>query len=330
MNKLDSGDMYTVIANYPKQFATGLRSAEVIQLSSDIDKVVIVAAGTNALMAKVITEVFESNIKTPFIIHPGDESPVSLTNKTLVVAIDLTGKWASALSTLENAHKIGCQIVVVTSGQKAEVFAREKGLPLVLTPGSLTNIPERMLSGYVLSVLVQLLINCRVLEVGARLRILKAIEVINQLYLVQQAKQIVDLIKGYLLLVYAHPNYSTIIEMAKIKFNLNCKLPSFASTIPEVIQNEAAGFNVIKNLRTTALIFDDTAKSEVSSLEMEKLTNYLTKFNIKYLTIPLPGNNKLEKILGSMLLTDWISYWLALSMNVDPTPTPILDNSVLK
>lgn len=328
MNKLDSGDMYSVIADYPKQFTAGLRSAEAIQLSQDIERVVVIATGTNAIMAKLILDIFE--IKVPFMICSGDELPEGLDSKTLVIVIDLTGKALNALSALQKVHEASCQIVVVTSGKEVEVFALERGLKLILLPTSMAAIPERMLSGYVLTTMVQLLINAGILKVSARASILEAIETINQLYLVQQARRIADSIKGYLLLVYAKPIYATVIEMAKIKFNLNCKLPCFASTLPEVMQSEILGFNVIKNLRTTALIFNETADDELFDSEAQKLASFLDKLNIKCLSISMPGSNKLERILGSILLTDWISYWLALSMNVDPTPTPLLDEFMIK
>jgi hypothetical protein len=330
MNKLDSGDMYAIIANYPKQFADGFRSAEIIQLSSDIDRVLIIATGTNAIMAKLIVDIFESEIKIPFVVHSGDELPEGLDSKTLVIVVDLTGKAPNVLSALQKIHETNCQIVVITTGKEVEIFVRERGLNLILLSSGMANIPERMLSGYILSVLIQILINAKIIGINARKEILQSIETINQLYLVQQARRIADSIKGYLLLVYAKPNYAAVIEMAKIKFNLNCKLPCFVSTLPEVMQSEVMGFNVIKNLRTTALIFDDTVDNEVSDPEIQKLTDFLDKLNIKCLTIPMPGGNKLERILGSILLTDWISYWLALSMNVDPLPTPLLDDFMLK
>lgn len=330
MNKLDSGDMYAVIADYPKQFATGLRSAEIIKLLPGIDRVVVVATGTNAVMAKLIVDVFELDVKIPFAIHSGDELPKGLNDKTLVIVVDLTGKAPSALLALREAHEAGCQTVAITIGREVEIFAREQGLRFILLPISMANIPERMLSGYIFSALVQLLINAEVLKIDARTNILQVIEVINQLYLVQQARRIADSIKGYLLLVYARSNYAVVTEMAKIKFNLNCKLPCFASTLPEVLQSEILGFNVIKNLRVTALIFDEIQENELLSPEMQKLVDFLDKVNIKCLIIPMPGGNKLERILSSILLTDWISYWLALSMNVDPMPIPLLDDFVLK
>lgn len=330
MNKLDLGDMYSVIADYPKQFATGLRSAEVVLLSKEVERVIVVATGTNAIMAKLILDIFEAEIKIPFIIHSGDELPEGLNTKTLVIVVDLTGKMLSALSALQKAHEASCQTVAITIGKEVEVFARENELRFILLPTALVNVPERMLSGYVFSALIQLLINAGVLLTDARSQVLQAIEAIDQLYLVQKARRIADSIKGYLLLVYAHPSYASAIEMAKIKFNLNCKLPCFASTLPEVIQSEILGFNVIKNLRVTALIFDEIGEGELLSPEVQKLANFLDKVNIKCLTVPMSGSNKLEKTLGSILMSDWISYWLALSMNVDPTPTPLLNNFLLE
>lgn len=325
MKTSDPSDMYSMIANYPKQFAKGFRLAEGIQLPQDIKEVVIAGIGGSALAPDIVISFFKDELSVPITVHRSYSLPPKISDRTLVIAVSFSGNTEETLSATKLAYEQKSRIVAVTSGGALELFARERALPLVLLTKESDNFQPRMSSGYVIAVLTQLLINAGVLSESARQTLLRTADAVGKMYLPQLGKNIAALLPGYTPLIYASDRYWPVARIAKIKINENSKVPCSWNVLPEMNHNEMVGFTNSQGVKYFALVLQDPEDDPRINRRMGVLTGMLQEKGIKSFIVKMPGTNKYERTIGTLMLMDWVSYWLALELGIDPTPVDIVE-----
>lgn len=325
MSKPDPSDMYSMIRGYPKQFEKGFRLAEHVQLPSEIKNVVVAGMGGSALAPDVVFNFFQDQLAIPHTVHRSYGLPAGVSRGTLVIVISFSGNTAETISAFTAAMKRDAQVVVITSGGQLETQARERNIPLVRLEKESDNFQPRMSSGYIIAIVTQLLINAGILNVSARQRILSAAYALDKMYLPQLGKQIADLMKGHLPIIYTADEYWPVARIAKIKINENTKIPCFWNVLPEMNHNEMVGFTNPGKVKYFLLMLKDPESDSRINQRMDTLARTLKGRGIKSLIIEMPGETKFEKTLGSLMLADWVSYWLALEMKIDPTPVDMVE-----
>lgn len=306
MTKADPSDIYSVITNYPKQFEKGFRLAETIKLPDDISNIVIVSMGYDASAAMILVKLLEDIVSVPITIHQSDQPPYNISDTSLVLFIDSLVNTPEIMSVLKKIDTTKTNPVVITSDRELEIQAREKSIPFILIPKT-----PKITSGYIIAIITQLLINAGIAPKDTRQRILEAANSLDKLYLPQQGKKIADLVKKYTLLIYASAEYCSLASMAKNQINNMARTPCFWNKLPEINYNEILSLNNLRKNQYYALVFQS---SEIPT----PFTETLSELKILHRIIPMLGKNKLEKTFSSLMLIDWISYWLALDKQLDP------------
>lgn len=306
MIKTDPSDIYSVIANYPKQFEKGFRLAEAIQLPDDINNVVIISMGYDASSAKILVKLLEDSVTIPITIHQSNQIPTNISSNSLVLFINSLGNTPEILSVLEKTDVAKTNPVVITSDRELEIQAREKSIPFILVPKT-----PKITSGYIIAIIVQLLINAEIITKDTRKQILEAANSLDELYLPQQGKKIAELIKKYIPLIYTSEEYWPLALMAKNQINNMARTPCFWNRLPEINYNEILSLNNLRKNQYYALVFQN---SETPTPFIETLS----ELKILHRIIPMLGKNKLERTFSSLMLIDWIAYWLALDKRLDP------------
>jgi glucose/mannose-6-phosphate isomerase len=110
----------------------------------------------------------------------------------------------------------------------------------------------------------------------------------------------------------------------KIKINENSKSPAFWNYFPELNHNEMLGFSLPKN-DYVIFILQDPEDEERIKERMELTSKLYQAKGIATEIIPVKGKEYLEKTLYSLVLGDWVSYYLALEYNQDPTPVEMVE-----
>lgn len=325
INPKDPSDMYSMIAGYPEQFARGLTLAKATQTNNDINEIVVAGIGGSALAPDLVYAFFKGEIKVPFTVHRSYDLAKDVSPKTLVIAISFSGNTEETLSAAEMAHQQGAQIICIASGGKLVEFAKNNSLPLVLLAKESENFQPRMSSGYVTAVLAQLLINVRVLPDSAAEKLLAAGAELGQIKTEALGQQIANQLVGKTPLIYASDSYWPVARIAKIKINENSKVPCFWNVLPEMNHNEMVGFTNPQGAKYFILMLRDANDHHRINKRMEVLANVLKERGIDSRIIELTGTNYIIKVLSTLMLMDWVSYFLALELGIDPTPVDMVE-----
>jgi glucose/mannose-6-phosphate isomerase len=114
----------------------------------------------------------------------------------------------------------------------------------------------------------------------------------------------------------------------KGQFNENAKVPSYASTLPELDHNEIVGFSGMpapfSALAQLVLLRDERQHRQVH--RRFDLTRELVEPHVsRVVSITAEGQSALARMLDLVMLGDYVSLYLALLRAVDPGPVEMIE-----
>jgi glucose/mannose-6-phosphate isomerase len=273
-----------------------------------------------------------AGLKAPFEIVNDYNLPEYVGPNTLFIASSYSGNTEETLAALSEAEKRTAQIVVMTAGGKLMERAKEANHPLFEIPGG---IQPRMSSFYFLTAMAHLF---------EQLNLSRPVivEELNStaIWLKDQketwrpdvatkenlAKQIATEIAGKTVIVYSGPKLFPAANKMKICCNENAKNLAWSNQYPEFNHNEFVGwsshpvdkpFGVVE-IRSN-LEHERTQKRFVVT---EKLLS--GKRPAPIVVTPV-GENHIQQLLWTSMLGDFITIYLALLNNQNPTPVDLVE-----
>ncbi|MBI2042217.1 MAG: bifunctional phosphoglucose/phosphomannose isomerase [Candidatus Nealsonbacteria bacterium] len=318
--KDDSLTMRQIILGSPKYFRPGLKATGKIKIRGKFDGVLICAMGGSALPADIFQIWLEAyKIGLPLYIHRNYGIPEMTDKNHLVVCISYSGNTEETLSAFEEARAKKLKVAAITSGGKLAQLCEQYGLPAIIIP---SDYPPRMATGFLLSALMKLLVNCGIIDNG--LENIAALEKsLKPRTLEIQGKNLAKKIKGKLPVVYASERLRNLARIWKIKFNENSKIHSFYNYFPELNHNEINSYVAPANLHL--LILKDETDSPQIQKRMDLTKEILEKRGFPVDIIKIRGKDILYKVFDNLLLSDWASYYLALELGHDSIPVKIVE-----
>lgn len=133
-------------------------------------------------------------------------------------------------------------------------------------------------------------------------------------------------LKNKIVIVYAPEE--TLIPVAlrfKAQLQENSKNLAFAGPIPEVCHNEINSFIFPKDLidRLKVVLLNDVLDHPKNKMRIETIYNLLNKI-VEVEIIQSHQEDFLFRLLDLIYFFDWVSFYLAMENNIDPTPISII------
>ncbi len=320
--KADKSNMRQIILDFPKQFRVGLEAAENIGLKSNFNKVIICGMGGSALPADILkTWLEEEKVGLSLTVHRDYNLPYWVNQKTLVVCISYSGNTEETLSAFKEAQKKNLKIVAITSGGKLSKLCQLYKVPFAKIP---SGFPPRMALGFQFAALAKILVNSELLKNNLN-NILALEKTLKPALLEEKGKKLAKKLKDKIPLIYASRKFKTLAWIWKIKFNENSKIPAFANYFPEISHNELVGFTKTSRFSFFVIILREPIDHSRILKRMKLFAEILKPRKIQVQFLEISGKDKLTKIFKNILLSDWVSYYLALKCQIDPTPVELTE-----
>jgi len=317
--------MRKVILDSPRQLKEGLKFAKGIKLEGNFNNVVVCAMGGSALPANILLDWMKEKIKKenispiPVYIHRDYGLPPQANKKSFIVCISYSGNTEETISALREAIKNKFKVSAIGTGGKMKKISQKNKIPFVKIP---SGIQPRCATGYLFSSLAKILENSKIIKKATK-EITDLSEKLEKIDLEKEGKKITKKIKGRIPLIYSSNELKTVARIWKIKFNENSKIPAFYNYFPELNHNEMVGFtNKSKDFHV--IILRDKKSAKINK-RMELFSSLVKKKGVKTEFVDIKKGSLLFKIFSTLYLGDWVSYYLALENNQDPTPVKIVE-----
>jgi glucose/mannose-6-phosphate isomerase len=299
----------------------------------DIDNVVVAGMGGSILGTHVIQTVFKEEIKVPVIIAPDYSVPTFVNGRTLVIASSYSGTTEETLAAVEDAHKKGAKITGITSGGKLAEFLQANNYPFLLFDPTFNPCKEpRMALGYSIFGQIALfaqagLLNVTTTEYDAVLKVVADAHLKWSANIPQEenpAKLLAFEFFGKVPVVTVAEHTEGIGHVFANQLNENAKTFSEYRVIPEMNHHLMEGLQFPDSNPLNLLFF--TVKSDLyvphNSKRIELTQQVLEKNSIEYRETTLTAATKLEQAFELLVFGSYVSFYLALLHNLNPSPTP--------
>ncbi|NQU82614.1 MAG: bifunctional phosphoglucose/phosphomannose isomerase [Parcubacteria group bacterium] len=315
--------MREVILSFPKQFEKGIEIAKDIKIdapSGGFENIIICGLGGSALPSNILTA-YIPDLKIPVYSHRNYGLPSQANGKSLIVCISYSGNTEETISAYEDAIKKGFKVVAIATGGKLQEIAKDNNTPIAIIPQDA--LQPRFALGYQSSALITILSNVGIIKNKAE-QMREVAQVIDPLQLEDQAKKIAKKLVDKIPVVYTTDNFKAIARIWKIKFNENSKIMAFFNYFPELNHNEMVGLTNLKG-NFHFIILRDNEAHERNLKRLELFADLAKEKGASVDFIEMTGNNTLEKMVHTLVLGEWVTYFLALEYGQDPVPVKIVE-----
>ncbi len=331
-NPLDPSNFRQFIVESPTQFKTGFEIAKDIKVTGNFDKVTLSGMGGSALPGNLfriyLNDLFSSNHEyKPLPIYQNRfyTLPPEAYKNSLNFIASYSGNTEETISAFKEAHEANLACVGFSSGGKIEEMCKEWGVPHVKLPMPTADFQPRMGTGFLFASMFQVLVNAGLVPDTTQEIERMADGLKNKLEEYEKRGEVLaQKIKGKTPVMYASSKYKAVAMVWKIKVNENAKTPAFYNFFPELDHNEMIGYTNPQGKFIT-LMLRDTKDNERNQLRYEATANLISQSGVESEIIDMEGDSVFEKIFQTVLLGDFMSYYLALAYNQDPTPVHMVE-----
>jgi glucose/mannose-6-phosphate isomerase len=317
-SSIDKENMKQVLLDFPEQLKEGMNSSEGIKLNNKYKEIAILGMGGSALPGDILKCFMPDKV-----IHVIRDYhiPKYINKDTLIFAISYSGNTQETISSYREAMKLGADIVAISSGGKIEQIAKLNKNHYIKVP---SGIQPRQAFGYLFFSMLNVLKQSNIVEI-TEVEIDELYKHLKNDFYQTKSKELALKIYGKIPLIYSSDRMFIVAEKWKISFNENSKMPSFYNVFPELNHNEMNGFINLNGDYFILLIKDEEDNPAVQK-RMEIFKDLMKEKNIEIMEIVIKGQSKLAKIFSGMYMADWVSYYLALLNETDPTPVKMVED----
>ena len=297
-----------------------------------ITSIVVAGMGGSALAALMVKVLVAQELPLPFEVVRGYDLPSYVNEQTLVIASSYSGNTEETISALAQARQKGAQIGVLASGGVLIETAQEQSIAHVVLPGG---IQPRMAVIYNLRALFALLKNFDVINTTWLDRLASMSpwlknEIANWTADVPTAQNVAKQLAlhavGKTPVFYGSPLTGPLAYKWKISWNENAKNVAFWNEYPEFNHNEFMGW-ASHPIEKPFAIFDLKSSYDLPRVtqRFELSDRLLSGKRPQAQGVELQGDSLLAQLVWGSILADFVSTYVAVLNNVDPTPVALIE-----
>lgn len=314
--------MRDIITSMPEQMLTAIQLLpKKVTAKKKYNKIMVCGMGGSGISGEILKVLYP----TVEIISNKDYTiPAYIDHNTLAIVISYSGNTEETLSNYAILNKRRSGIVIISSGGR---LFKKKANTKVKIPGGL---PPRGALGYLFTPLPSILYKYGFIPNDPSDKIIDLANFLKRTRkkIEQKAKVLAKKLVKKMPIIYA--NSSTYLPVAKrwqSQLNENAKIIAHINVIPEMNHNEIVGLGRPRALNKSILpVFLNDPKAHARNKARLGIMSRLIKgFFRSIVEIKPYGNSDLKRVFWTIMLGDYISYYLAILTNVDPMPVKRID-----
>ncbi len=333
--KLDPTNLRHRLRDFPDQCRTAWAEASAFSLPpsyAGARRVVVAGMGGSAIGGDLLADLASLEDSPPIVVSRDYRVPRYVDEDTLVLACSYSGETEETISAFRQALAQGAKVVAVTGGGTLAAEAQEHDVPVF----RITYKGEpRSALGYSFIVPTVLLMKLGLVSDKAR-DFGEAMPILDGLVseLSEEcpstgnpAKELAADLLGKLVVIYGAGIFHGVARRWKTQFNENSKVWSAFESLPEAHHNSVVGYPLPAGVkdRTFVLLLMPGHLHPRTRLRYEITHSLLEREAINRRRLEGRGESPLSQMLSTILLGDYVSYYLALLQGINPSPVSVID-----
>jgi glucose/mannose-6-phosphate isomerase len=286
--------------------------------------------GGSAIGAELVAAAAGERLRVPLIVHRDYGLPAGAGERTLILAASHSGETAETLSGFAVARQRGLPTAVITTGGRLAASASEASLPLLRY--QLGGQPRAAI-GFGIGLVHELLSRLDLIaDPDPLASAATALEPVLERMApsvptdANPAKQLAWAVFGRMPIIYGHGLMSAVAHRWKTQFNENAKAWAAWEPMPEANHNAIEGSLNPRELGDAPYIIqlrDPDEPAEVAE-RYRVVEELLGERATNRSEVVAEGPNPLARVLSTVAYGDFVSVYLAILYQTDPTPVTLL------
>jgi glucose/mannose-6-phosphate isomerase len=330
--KQDPAGMLTLIERFPQMCTEAWDLGSAVQVPSVRPNVIVaMGMGGSGIGGDLLRAILFDEETAPVVSVKDYRAPGFAGRGTLAFACSYSGNTEETLAAYEEVRRRGATCVAVTSGGELLRLAKERNDAAVVVPPGL---PPRAALPYLFIPMLAVLSRSGLLRSYAG-ELKESTEVLSRIIASEHpdgqagaASRIAQRLAGRIPVIYsATPFLEPAAERWKDQFNENSKTFAVWNTFPELNHNETVGWGLDEALaRSIHVIILRDAAEPPRLAQRVTITKELAFTRAGGLDeVRAQGQGKLARLLSTIVIGDFVSWYLATLRGVDPTPVTVIE-----
>lgn len=339
-SKLDTADVYHSILSLRDQVEQSWRETDGVVFSepySSCDRIVVAGMGGSTLGAHIVKSLFESQLRVPVEIINDYSLPAYVSRRTLVIVISYSGTTEEVFSALEDASGKGALVIGITSGSVLANLLREQKFPVYqFDPRVNVSRQPRLGIGFIVGSLIRIFFKLGYFisfsdeELKSSLGIFSSVEGRFGVSVEEsrnEAMKTALFLKGYPAFVITSGFLAGNAHTISNQINESGKQFCTYFLVPELNHHLMEGLTYPKTLHSfiKVLFLDSSFFEERIKTRFAVTKEVLEKLDISYVNFSSSANSLLSTAFEILAFGAFVSYYLAILNDVDPSKIPHVD-----
>jgi len=309
--------MREIIYSLPEQIASAVNLVpEKERARKRYEMVLVVGMGGSGISGEIMAALHP---ETMIISNKDYEVPPFVNRKTLAFVISYSGNTEETLSNYKMLSKRKVDMVLISSDGK---LLRRKAYQKIIIPGGL---PPRGALGYLFTPLPIILYETGFIKYDPRKKLLSLAAFLSRErdQIEKKAEKLAARLFDKLTVIYVDSAcFAPVANRWRCELNENAKVLAHCNVIPEMNHNEIVGLGRPKHLNkhTALVLLNDPGAHPRNKLRRKLLRSLISREIKNIVDVEPEGSNTLEHVFWTIMLGDFVSYYLALKQGVDPMP----------
>ena len=335
IRRVDSAGMYDAVRTFPDQWRQGrqiaLRADGQGLRSEGYRQVVVIGMGGSAIGGEFLRALALDEASVPVVVSRSYGLPAWVGPETVVIASSYSGNTEETLAAFAAARARKASVVCMTSGGALLEQAQAEGLPFVQMPGGLQ---PRAALGYSLTALLTLAERMNLLAFDAEswgetqaLLDQQAAALADPETPGNRALELAERLNGRLPFIYSSEGLLEGVNLRwRNQIQENSKTFAAGNVFPEMNHNEIMGWEhrAAWHEHLGVVVLRDRGDHARVQRRMDVTRDLLADRAGFWAEVHSLGNSKLARVMSLVALGDWMSLYLSILHQIDPTPIPLI------
>lgn len=334
---IDKSNMLNLLLDFPNQCKRAQDIGEdfvVPEHYHNFHNIVFSGLGGSAIGGDTIRSYLKGEIQIPIMVNRTYSVPAFVNEQSLVFVSSYSGNTEETISAYKAAREKNAKIVVITSGGSLLELSRDDGIPCVVIPKGL---PPRTALGYL--ALPSLMILSKMgLIANKSDHIAEAVELLATLKnqsvgptiktSENTAKELALSFHNRFIVIYGSCDYVDVaVSRWRAELAENAKTLASDHFFPELTHNEIVGWEYPSFLPKSfmVVVLRDIADHKRIQRRMDITKSIIENEGIPVREVWSIGEGLLSRIFSLVYIGDFVSFYLAVLNDVDPTPVKRID-----
>ena len=335
LKKYDPEGMLTCLHAMPELCQQAWQMAMEFDLPGDysrVNRVVILGVGGSAIGGDLASSLAATEASLPIITIRDYNLPAFVDADTLVIASSYRGMTEETLSAFEQSLNTRSKKLAITTGGRLKTMADKNGVPVFSFD---YRAQPRAALPYSLMPIIGILqklgfISNRSADVAETVQTLEILSGrINEDVSESRnaAKQLAKKLFGHFAVIYGAGEVSAVARRWKTQINENSKAWAFHEVFPELNHNAIVGYQFPPELagKVMVVLLNSNLLPQRIKLRYQVTCKLLEQAKVDFQVVDGEGASPLSQIMSLVLFGDYVSFYLAILNEIDPTPVRNID-----